>query len=134
MRRRQWPRGHVCTLSRTHPIRALSWCWVRVAMWWPSAQNDRERQQLRALAAIGGAGVWLSAAVVLLLTAAACGAERPPWTGFELFPPDAGGIELSPPLEASLQAAEAAFLAQLAAGQGGGTAGASAASANAAGA
>lgn len=102
-------------------------------MWSQTAQNERKRQLLRALAAISCVGVRIIPAVVLL-TAVACGDERPPWVGFELFPPDAGGIELSPQLEASLQAAQAAFFAQLAAGQGAAGAGTAGASADDAGA
>lgn len=70
-------------------------------------------------------GMWqerssVRALVGLLLSffALACGDERPPWSGFEVFPPDASLPTLSPELEARLQAAAAAFVAPPAAGQG----------------
>jgi hypothetical protein len=71
--------------------------------------------------------VRIIAATLFSLTALACGKERPPWTGFPLLPPDASTFELSPQLASSFAAAEAAFVAQLAAGQGVDAAGAGAA-------
>jgi len=42
-----------------------------------------------------------------------CGDERPPWSGFPIFP-DAGDFELSPELASGLLAAQAAFARQIA--------------------
>lgn len=43
-----------------------------------------------------------------------CGDERAPWSGFPIFPPDAGGFELSPNVASGLLAAQAAFARQIA--------------------
>jgi hypothetical protein len=56
------------------------------------------------------------AALLLGVIAIACGEERSPWSGFPLFPEDAGPA-LSPELESSLRAAQIAFVTQLAAEQ-----------------
>lgn len=46
-----------------------------------------------------------------------CGDERPPWSGFPIFPPDAGAFELSPELASGLLAAQQAFARQIAGDQ-----------------
>jgi hypothetical protein len=70
-------------------------------------------------------GVWrVHTVVALLCSLTACGEERPPWAGFPLFSPDASTFELPPELASSFNAAEIAFVTQLAAEQAARTAGA----------
>ena len=68
----------------------------------------------RSSAANGGADLRLIATTVCALIMLACGDERPPWSGFPIVLPDAGGFEISPDLASSLLAAQAAFAKQLA--------------------
>jgi len=67
---------------------------------------------LQAFAAHGGTRLF--AATMCALIMLACGDERPPWSGFPIFPADAGAFELSPELASGLLAAQAAFAKQLA--------------------
>lgn len=88
---------------------------------WQWLQVRRSTQRVCHSDSKGGrmsARAWFGAATLCVFTALGCGDERPPWTGFDLFPPDAGGFDLPPELESSLRAAQAAFFAQLAAEQG----------------
>ena len=78
---------------------------------WGSSRHFSKR------AAHGGTGrliALLSALALCAPTMLGCGDERPPWSGFPIFPSDAGGFELSPELASGLLAAQAAFVQQLA--------------------
>lgn len=77
------------------------------------SRTSRGRSQhVRACAAYGGA------VLLCVLFVFGCGDERPPWSGFPIFPPDAGGLEIPPDIASSLLAAQAAFAKQLAVEQG----------------
>ena len=76
------------------------------------AHGDWSRTELTAPK--GLRGFW--GVMVCVLCWVGCGDERAPWSGFPLFPPDAGGFELSPEVASGLLAAQAAFARELAGG------------------
>jgi hypothetical protein len=84
-----------------------------IARWWPVRALAGRALHMKSSAAHGGAKVLLIVTTVCAQIMLGCGDERPPWSGFPIFP-DAGGFELSPELASGLLAAQAAFARQLA--------------------
>jgi hypothetical protein len=73
-------------------------------------ERSSRRQAATSIARLGARLVSLrpAACIAAVMLVAACGDERPPWSGFELFPPDAAVPELVPELLPGVLAALAA--------------------------
>jgi hypothetical protein len=84
-----------------------------IARWWPARALAGRSLHTKTSAAHGGTKVLLFVTTVCAQIMLGCGDERPPWSGFPIFP-DAGGFELSPELASGLLAAQAAFARQIA--------------------